>query len=276
MPPHLPLDPCTTRCPYRFSRRTFTTRLRGCGSAESPDNVYHGEVDDGCSLFCAYGGSGYLLANAWLKSATIFGGALLVGSFMGMVLGCVASFSRVLRGASLGISIAGLSLPDFLLVQLAWLLTIWTHRHFEFNLWSVTGAGKAPWLLPALVLAVAPMGYIARLTTNALEEVLLQDYIRTARAKGLRNWTVIMGHALRNALPQVLSGLPALVQITLSSLIIVEKLCSYPGLGAGLVDIIDSEVPALTAMIFCVWYVTMDGVAHTLRILVHPRLREVV
>lgn len=217
-----------------------------------------------------------LLADGWKRSVGLFLGAITLGLVLGGLLGCVAAFSRVLRSVSLGISITGLSIPDFLLVQFGWVLTIWTFIHFNFRLWSITGDSKTPWLFPLLVLSIAPMGYGARLTTNGLDEVLRQDYIRTARSKGLRNWSVIMGHGFRNALPQVLNGLPALVQITLSSLIIVETMTSYPGLGAGLVDITDSEVATTTAMIFCIWYVAMDGVAQTLRILANPRLQEVV
>lgn len=214
---------------------------------------------------------------AWAASLRTFGSTLGAGFLAGLLLGALSLTSRLGRGLSFTFSVFGLALPDFFLILLGQMLTIWTYRVFEVRLWSVLGAGgERGWLLPFLVMTIGTAAYAARLTATGMDEVLREDYIRTARAKGVPEHRVLLGHALRNALPRVLNGVPAMISASLSSLIIVEMLTANPGLGAMLMGPGGTEMMATVMIIFCGWFVVMDAIANSLRLLVSPRLKEVV
>lgn len=218
-----------------------------------------------------------LIKEAWLKSLLIFSVALGAGGLLGLLLGTLVIGPRPLRILSLSISVGGLSLPDFCLVLLGQVLTIWTYKHFDIRLWTVgVPGGDRHWALPILALSIAPLGYAARLTAAALDDIMKEDYIRTARSKGIAEVRVIFGHAFRNALPRILNGAPTMINVTLSSLVIVELLTTWPGLGRLLVPGPQSapSVVATAGLVFCLWFAVLDGVANTLRILANPRLKE--
>lgn len=218
-----------------------------------------------------------LIKTGWLQSLLIFSAALGAGGLLGLVLGSLAIGPKPFRIFSLGVSVGGLALPDFCLVLLGQVLTIWTYKHFDIRLWTVgVPGGDRHWMLPILALSIAPLGYAARLTAAALDDIMKEDYIRTARAKGIAEVRVIFGHAFRNALPRVLNGAPAIINVTLSSLVVVELLTSWPGLGRYLIPG-PQATPAVIAtagLVFCLWFAVLDGAANTLRILANPRLKE--
>jgi ABC-type nitrate/sulfonate/bicarbonate transport system permease component len=213
---------------------------------------------------------------AWGRSLLLFAIALLGGGLLGLLLGALALGTRLVRSSAVGISVAGLALPDFFLVLLGQMATIWTYKTFGFRLWSVLGNGGEfgfSWLLPILALGMAPMAFTARLTMTALDEIMREDFIRTARAKGIPEVKVILGHAMRNALPRILNGLPAIVNATLSSQVVVELLTNMTGLG----DLLMKGWPyaPTVGLVFCVWFAVLDGLANTAAILASPRLGEV-
>lgn len=216
------------------------------------------------------------IKQAWSASLFTFAATLATGFLVGVVLGALSLTSRLGRTISFSFSMLGLALPDFFLILLGQMLTIWTYRVFEVRLWSVLGAGgERGWLLPFLVLSIGTAAYAARLAATGMDEVLREDYIRTARAKGVPEHRVLLGHALRNALPRVLNGVPAMISASLSSLIIVEMFTATPGLGAMLMADGGISATVTVVLIFCAWYVVMDSIAHTLRLLVSPRLKGV-
>jgi hypothetical protein len=86
-------------------------------------------------------------------------------------------------------------------------------------------------VLPVLTLAAQPMAFIARLTRSGLLDVYQQEYIRTARAKGLGSWTILMRHALGNAILPVITYLGPLAASLLTGSFIVETIFAIPGLG---------------------------------------------
>lgn len=90
-------------------------------------------------------------------------------------------------------------------------------------------------LWPVIILAFGPMASISRLTRSQMLEVLREDYIRTATAKGLRPSAVIMRHALRNALPPVLALIASIIGALVGGAVVVERLFSLPGMGTALV-----------------------------------------
>ena len=122
----------------------------------------------------------------------------------------------------------GMSIPNFV-IGLVLLVTLAS----VLGLISVIPDWSQPhaWIVPALVLAVAPMGNIARMTRTATLEVLHRDYVRTARAKGLRESAVITRHVFRNALIPIVTLLgPVLVELIAGSFVI-EAMFGFPGFG---------------------------------------------
>jgi oligopeptide transport system permease protein len=130
---------------------------------------------------------------------------------------------------SLFISTIGISLPSFVLA--IFFIIIFASRLKLVKIvqqnWSTPGA----WLVPAAILGFGTFAYVTRLTRSSMLEVMQQDYIRTARAKGLNERVVIIRHMLRNALIPVVTILgPALAGLVTGSFII-EQMFSFPGMG---------------------------------------------
>jgi peptide/nickel transport system permease protein len=131
-------------------------------------------------------------------------------------------------------------------------------------------------LLPALALGTIPMAIIARMTRSSMLEVLGQDYIRTAHAKGLMARTVVVRHALRNAWLPIITVVGLQVGLLLSGAILTETVFSWPGIGRWLVDAIYARdypivqgVTLVIALIFVVVNLSVD----ILYALVDPRIR---
>lgn len=197
--------------------------------------------------------------------------ALVAGLLLGTIFGALSLISRVWRSISFLFALFGLALPDFLLILFGHIITIWTYTYFNWKPWSIFGDGERGWLLPFLVLMIGTAAYTARLTVAAMDEVLREDYIRTARAKGVPEYRVLLGHALRNAMPRVLNGVPAMFNASLSSLIVVELMSLTPGLGSIFARYTGTYTTATIVLIFCAWFLLMDSLANSLRLLALPQ-----
>lgn len=221
-----------------------------------------------------------LVKETWLSSLSLFCMALGAGLLVGVLLGGLILGSGLSRFLSVGLSVVGMAIPDFLLVILGQMLTIWSFRSFGIRLWSVLGVqgGERGWVLPLVALSIVPMAYTARLLSTALDEVMREEYIRTARAKGVSEFWVVAKHGLRNAAPRFLNGVPGMLNVTLSSLLVVELLTNHYGLGSGLMRGLAETTPhvvATTGLVFAAWFMLMDGLANSLRSLANPRLKGV-
>ena len=167
-------------------------------------------------------------------SAELGGWALLVALFAGIPLGVIAAQRQntLADTAVMAAALAGVSVPNFVLGPLLVLA-------FSLGLYWLPPAlweGPQSRVLPVLTLAAAYVAYVARLTRAGMLEVLRQDFIRTARAKGLPERVVVLKHALRLGLLPVLSYLgPAAAAIIMGSLV-VEQVFAVPGLGRYLVN----------------------------------------
>lgn len=168
--------------------------------------------------------------------------------------------------------LVGISLPTFVIGAL--LLIV-------FAVWlgavPVGGWGRPEQaLLPAVTLALPYAAYIARLTRNALLDVFGEDYIRTARAKGLPPWRVLFDHALRNALLPVLSYLgPAAASIFTGSFV-VERVFTIPGMGTHVVESINNRDHSLilaTVLVYGAFLAAFNLIVDLLYGLVDPRIR---
>ncbi|PAT37056.1 ABC transporter permease [Vandammella animalimorsus] len=140
---------------------------------------------------------------------------------------------------TMGLTQIGIAVPNFWLAILLIMLFAVRLRWFSaggFPGWS-SEYGGGPWpalkalLLPALALAMVQAAMLARMTRSAMLEVLREDYIRTAQAKGLARWQVLLGHALRNALIPVVTVAGLQFANLLAGTIVVENVFQLPGLG---------------------------------------------
>ena len=167
-------------------------------------------------------------------SAELGGWALLVALLAGIPLGVIAALRQntAADAAVMVAALAGVSIPNFVLGPLLVLA-------FSLGLYWLPPAlweGPQSRVLPVLTLAAAYVAYVARLTRAGMLEVLRQDFIRTARAKGLPERVVVLKHALRLGLLPVVSYLgPAAAAIIMGSLV-VEQVFAVPGLGRYLVN----------------------------------------
>lgn len=178
-----------------------------------------------------------------------------------------------LLGVSLPTFFTGLVLIYVFSLKLGWLPS-----------GGMTGlGGAAHWLdrashliLPAAVLALANLGLMLRLVRSSTLEVLRQDFVRTARAKGLPEWTVILKHALRNSLIPVVTLLGLYLPFLFSGAVFVEVIFAWPGMGRVIVDSIferDYPVVMATSFFFAGMVVIGSLVADLLYAAVDPRIR---
>lgn len=200
--------------------------------------------------------------------------ALSLAIILGLAAGAVAvAFrGRWLEHIAVGLALIGISLPTFVIGAL--LLVV-------FGLWlhavPVGGWGSpSQALLPALTLALPYAAYIARLTRSSLLDAYSEDFIRTARARGLSETRVLLNHALPNALLPVLSYLgPASAAIFTGSFV-VERIFTIPGMGTHVVESINNRDQTLilaTVMVYAVFLASFNLLVDLLYGLVDPRIR---
>ncbi len=161
--------------------------------------------------------------------------AVLFAVVFGIPLGVIAALNRntIIDYITLFISTIGISIPNFVLA--IFLIILFASRLKMIKIVQQSWTNPTAWLIPAIILGFGTFAYIARLTRSTLLEVMQQDYIRTARAKGLSERVVIIRHMLRNALIPVVTILgPALAGLVTGSFII-EQMFSFPGMGRAFV-----------------------------------------
>ncbi|MGH2389672.1 MAG: ABC transporter permease [Chloroflexota bacterium] len=200
--------------------------------------------------------------------------AMAISVIMGVGIGLVAAAtrSRALAGSVMLLSILGISLPTFWLGLL--LIEV-----FALNLRWFPVLGNTSFnglVLPAITLGLPAAAVLARITRAGMAEVLRQDYIRTARAKGVRRSRVVLGHALRNGLIVVLTIAGLQFGGLLAGSIIVESVFSRPGLGSLVVNaILNSDYPVIqgVVLVFAVIYVVINTLLDILYGIVNPRIQ---
>ncbi len=155
--------------------------------------------------------------------------ALLIAVFGGIVLGSIASLNhmRWQDHLTMVIAVIGISVPSFILASfLQYFLAM------KLDLLPVARWGSfAQTIMPAISLAALPMASIARLTRSNMVEVMQQDYIQTAKSKGLNSLQIVMRHVTRNALLPVVTYLGPLSAAVMTGSFAIEKIFGIPGLG---------------------------------------------
>lgn len=184
-----------------------------------------------------------ILANAIPATALLAGVALLLAAVLGIFFGVVAALRphSWADNAIAVLSVFGYSLPSYVAAMLLALvfgfaLGEWTGLEVQGSLFALDDFGEwqLRWrnlVLPAVALGLRPVALIAQLTRSAMLDVLSQDYVRTARAKGLPARIVVVKHALRNALNPVTSAISGWFAALLTGAFFVENVFNFKGLG---------------------------------------------
>lgn len=170
-----------------------------------------------------------IIAAGFPVSARLGGISICIAFFTGVPLGCIAALKRGkwLDNCIILLSSAGVAVPSFVIstvlmylfsVKLGWLPT--------YGLSSFKN-----YIMPLIALSFYPVSYITRLMRSSMLDVMGQDYMRTARAKGLHQSVVLFKHALRNAVTPVVTYLGPLLAYTLTGSFVVEKIFTIPGIG---------------------------------------------
>jgi oligopeptide transport system permease protein len=165
-------------------------------------------------------------------SLKLGGMAMLFGIVFGIPLGIIAALKQnsVFDYAAMSVVNAGYAIPNFLIATLLiyFFAVKWrAHTPFPTNGWG----GPSSWVLPVIALGHAPMTYLARIVRGSMLETLQQDYIRTAKAKGLR-WRRVVGlHVLRNSLIPAVTAAAPLLGYLIAGSFIVETIFGIPGIG---------------------------------------------
>ncbi|PYO58322.1 MAG: ABC transporter permease [Candidatus Rokuibacteriota bacterium] len=200
--------------------------------------------------------------------------AMLVTIAVGVSLGI---FTAVRRGtgydvAGTIVAVVGQSLPNFWLGIMLILL-------FGVALRWLPTSGFASWsslVLPAITLAAFPTALVARLTRSSMLEILNHDYIRTGRAKGLAEQSVVLRHALRNAAIPVLTVIGLQIGALLGGAVITESVFAWPGMGKLIVDAIffrDFPVVQTVLILSATVFVAINFLVDLLYTVIDPRIR---
>lgn len=235
--------------------------------------------------------------------------AMLIASVLGLIVGMIAAIKRgsIFDHGVMGLSLTGYSMPIFwwglLLIMLFSVRLSWTpvsgridllydiQPHTGFMLidaWLAEradpGLNQGAWMdavkhliLPSIVLATIPLAVIARMTRSSMLEVLREDYVRTARAKGLSPMRVVVVHALRNALIPVLTVIGLQVGTLMGGAVLTETIFSWPGVGKWLIDAIsrrDYPVVQNGILLVALLVIVTNFAVDILYGIVNPRIRH--
>ena len=197
-----------------------------------------------------------------------------IAIFIGITAGVLAAAFKdtIIDEIVMVIAVAGVSIPSFwlglMLIQL-----------FVINLgWFplTKGTGLRSLILPAISLGLLASAVIARLTRSNMVEILTTDYIRTARAKGLKDSLVLFKHSLRNALIPVVTIIGIQIGVLLGGTVVIEKVFAWPGLGRLLINAIYSrDYPLIQAIVLymAAGFVLMNLMVDLLYAYLDPRIR---
>ncbi len=207
-------------------------------------------------------------------SARLAGIAVLVSLLIGIPLGCLSAYNRGKFADNFIIVLAtcGIAIPSFissvLLLytfgsKLGWLPTIGLNT-------------LSSYIMPVTALAIYPTAYITRLMRSSLLDVMGQDYIRTAKAKGLSNFKILFKHALRNAILPVITYVGPMLASLMTGSFIVEKIFTIPGLGREFVNAINQKDYTMimgTTIILATLIIAANVVVDILYKIIDPRIK---
>lgn len=215
-----------------------------------------------------------IIAECFPVSATLGGYSILISLIFGLIAGIISALKQNKWQDYLAVVLAslGFSVPSFIIAGLLMYVFALKLRWFPPAMWGT----PQQVVLPVLALALLPMATIARLMRSSMIEVLTQDYIKTARAKGLSERVVIYKHAIRNAILPVVTYLGPLVATILTGSFIIEFIFNIPGLGRWFVTSIsnrDYTVIIGTTVFYSVLLMCMNLIVDIAYAFIDPRIK---
>ena len=235
-------------------------------------NVAHG--DFGLSLRQRGRDVSDIIFSKFPVSARLGGISILMALLVGIPLGCVAAVKRGtwVDNAIIVLATCGIAVPSFVICTVGMYI-------FGVNLrWLPTFGLGSPihYVLPVFALAFYPIAYITRLMRSSMLDVIGQDYIRTAKAKGVSQTVSLFKHALRNAILPVVAYVGPLLAYTLTGSFIVEKIFVIPGLGGQFVSSIttrDYTVIMGTTIFLATLVIIMNTLVDIVYKIIDPRIK---
>lgn len=202
--------------------------------------------------------------------------AMGIATLLGIALGVIASLrpNSWLDSLTMGTALFGISLPAFvvglLMVLVFGIVLDW------FPISGYIDRGIEHLVLPMITLAIRPLSIVARVTRSSMLDVLGQDYVRTARAKGLSNTTVFIRHALRNALNPVVTTVSAWFAGLLAGTYFIEFIFNWPGVGLAAFSAIEKlDYPMIQGVVLfsAVIFVVVNTIADIVYAFIDPKVR---
>ena len=176
-----------------------------------------------------------IISESFLVSADLGIRAIIFAVIIGILLGAVAAIKRgsAWDSVSMFIAMIGVSVPSFILgAVLQYFLGLQLRKTFGINLFPIQGWGKFnQTLLPSFALGLGSLATVSRLMRTSMLDVLGQDYIKTAKSKGLSQGKILWRHALRNAIMPVVTVMGPTVASVLTGTFVIESIFNIPGLG---------------------------------------------
>ena len=216
----------------------------------------------------------YIILMKFPVSARVGGISVLVSLLLGIPLGCLAALKRgkFLDSLISVIATCGIAVPSFVICTvLMYVLGV--------NLKLLPTMGLTSWkhfIMPVMALSFYPTAYIMRLMRSSMLDVLGQDYMRTARAKGLSGSVILFKHALRNAVLPVVTYVGPLLAYTVTGSFVVEKIFTIPGLGGEFIQAINGRDYTLimgTTIFLATLIVIMNVIVDIVYKIVDPRIK---
>ena len=232
---------------------------------------------------------GGMLFQAFLGTMILAMAAMLIALMFGIPLGIVAAMKqgKALDHLIVGFSAIGISMPSFFSAMIfSWLFGfVWheyTHLPMTGSLYEIDELGEnrtmvlSNMILPALALGIRPLAVFIQLTRNTMVEMLAQDFVRTARSKGLSKWQATVKHALPNAMNPLITSVGGWFSSLLAGSFFTEYIFQWRGLGKVTIEALQqSDFPVVMgAVLFtaCVFFV-LHTITELLYVWIDPRVR---
>jgi len=212
--------------------------------------------------------------------------ALLLQIVIGVPVGIISALkaNTWIDTANMGIMLILFAIPSFVLAVFVQIVVVWLDSNTSLgwpvanwgNTWQYTWPDIQSKLLPILVLTAAGLAYFARISRTSMLEVLRQDYVRTARAKGMRERVVIYRHALRNAMIPLVTVFGFSIGLIITSTFFIEQIFNIPGIAqATITSITDRDYPVIQATVVLLAFTVVIGnlISDILYAVVDPRIK---
>ncbi|WP_418302544.1 ABC transporter permease [Lysinibacillus fusiformis] len=200
--------------------------------------------------------------------------SLIIGSVIGILMGILAAVKQntIFDQLAMVISLIGISAPGFWIA----LFLIWMFS-YQFNIFPISGyQGFYSLILPSITLGLGSAGNIARMTRSSMLEVIKQDFMRTAQAKGLAMISMIFKHALQNAMIPVITLIGLQFGFLLAGAVVIETVFALPGLGSFSIEAITKrDLPTVQGLVLFMafLFIITNMIVDLVYSLVDPRIK---